>query len=507
MTAELTSVLLPYQQRWVADTSPVKVAEKSRRIGLTWAEAADDALTAAAAKGQDTWYIGYNKDMATEFIEVVAMWAKAFALAAGEIEDAGEVLEDVDREKGIQAFKVRFASGHKVVALSSRPSNLRGKQGRVVLDEFAFHGDQAELLKAAMALLIWGGDVRIISTHNGAENPFNELIQEIRAGRRKYSLHRITFDDALEEGLYRRICERRGIAWSPEAEAEWRQEIIDFYGDGADEELFCIPRAGAGVYISGALVEACMDPTAPVLRWRRESSFAELPSHIREAEARDWCEEYVAPLLERLNPNLLSYFGEDFGRSGDLTVIWPMQLRQDLVRVTPFIVELGNIPFEQQRQILFYIVDRLPRFMAGKLDARGNGQYLAEVAMQRYGSGRIEQVMLTSEWYREHMPPYRAAFEDRTIVLPRDVDVLVDHRAIRVEKGIARIPENARTKGSRGEQRHGDSAIAGALAYAASRTDPIEYDYTPARPVPRHAERHPDDDDERPRRFAGRGAW
>ncbi len=29
-------VLLPYQQRWVADTSPLKVIEKSRRTGITW---------------------------------------------------------------------------------------------------------------------------------------------------------------------------------------------------------------------------------------------------------------------------------------------------------------------------------------------------------------------------------------------------------------------------------------------------------------------------------------
>ena len=30
--------LLPYQQRWCADTSPVKLCEKSRRIGLSWGE-------------------------------------------------------------------------------------------------------------------------------------------------------------------------------------------------------------------------------------------------------------------------------------------------------------------------------------------------------------------------------------------------------------------------------------------------------------------------------------
>lgn len=34
----------------MADKSQLKVAEKSRRIGLTWAEAADDVLIAASDK-------------------------------------------------------------------------------------------------------------------------------------------------------------------------------------------------------------------------------------------------------------------------------------------------------------------------------------------------------------------------------------------------------------------------------------------------------------------------
>ncbi len=44
------AALLPYQQRWIADKSPLKIGEKSRRIGLTWAEASDDVLTAAAER-------------------------------------------------------------------------------------------------------------------------------------------------------------------------------------------------------------------------------------------------------------------------------------------------------------------------------------------------------------------------------------------------------------------------------------------------------------------------
>lgn len=91
-------VLLGYQKRWMEDKSVLKIAEKSRRTGLT--------------------------------------------------------------------FVVYFDSGFKVQALSSNPSNLRGMQGTVIIDEAAFHDRLAEVLKAALALTMWGAKVRLISTHN-----------------------------------------------------------------------------------------------------------------------------------------------------------------------------------------------------------------------------------------------------------------------------------------------------------------------------------------------------
>ena len=83
-------VLLPYQKAWIADESPLKIAEKSRRTGLTWAEAADAVLTASTRKpdgGCHHFYVGSNKEMAREFIDAAAMWAKAFNKAAGEIQE------------------------------------------------------------------------------------------------------------------------------------------------------------------------------------------------------------------------------------------------------------------------------------------------------------------------------------------------------------------------------------------------------------------------------------
>ena len=462
------AVLLPYQQRWVSDQAEVAAWEKSRRIGASWCDASDSVLTAAPAEGMDALYIGYSEDMTREYIDDCAMWAKAFNFAAAEMNEC--VYEDEGRD--IKAFRIDFASGKKILALSSRPRSIRGKQGKVTIDEAAFHDDLPGLLKAALAMLIWGGKVRLLSSHNGDSNPFNELVTDIRAGKLAYSLHRTTFDDALAQGLYDRVKLVMGDRMKEATQAEWRAKIYSLYGDNATEELDVIPAAGGGAYLTRQLIESCMRPDIPVLRLVQTDGFTVLPAHIREAETRDWCDEHLAPLLRRLDPNLDHFFGEDFARSGDLTDFWPLEQSRTLRLETPFLVELRNVPFEQQRQILFYMVDRLPRFRAGAMDARGNGQYLAEVAMQKYGGARIAQVMLSTEWYRENMPPFKAAFEDQTFLAPRDADVLADLRAIRMDKGIAKVPDNARTRGSDGRDRHGDSAIAAALAvYAAQRME------------------------------------
>ncbi|MEZ5571188.1 MAG: terminase family protein [Halioglobus sp.] len=475
------SVLLPYQKAWIADPAELKIAEKSRRTGLTWAEAADAVLSAAAersAGGTNHFYVGSTKDMAVEFIEACAMWSRAFNKAASEIEE--EILEDEDKD--ILTFNIRFTSGFKIQALSSRPSNMRGRQGNVTIDEAAFHDQLAEVLKAALALTMWGSKVRLISTHNGVDSVFNELIQDSRAGKKRYSVHRITIDDACEQGLYKRICQVRDKTWSQSAEDEWKANLLKDTATQEDalEEYYCVPKQGGGAYLSRALIESRM-VDAPVLRYEGTTEFNTWPEHLREAEIRDWCETHLLPLLTALNPQLMHVFGEDFGRSGDLTVMVPMMLTQQLRREIPFIVELRNVPFKNQEQILYYICDRLPRFLAAALDARGNGQYLAEQAKYKYGSGRVEEVMLTQGWYLENMPKLKAGFEDDEISLPRDADVANDLRALQVIRGIPRLPEG---KTDDSKKRHGDAAIAIAMAWYASQMDVQEYAYIPVKTKP-----------------------
>jgi len=470
-------VFLPYQKRWAADLSPVKMMEKSRRIGLSWAEAGEDALLAASENGMDVFYIGYNKDMALEFIDDSAMWARFYNQAAGEVE-AFIWADEGAEKKDIQAFRIKFPSGFKIVALSSRPANLRGKQGKIVIDEAAFHDDLAGLLKAAMAMLMWGGRVVIISTHNGDDHPFNELINMVRAGKKPYSLHRVTIDDALEQGLYERICLRLGKPWSEPDQADWRTSLFDYYGDDADEELLCIPAMGGGAYLTRMMVESCMHDEIPVLRWKPPAKdFVHWGDVSRYKEMADWLDGEVLPAITAKAANdLKSWFGEDFGRTCDLTDIWPLQEMPGLTYWTPFLLELRDCPFTQQEQALFYVADRLPRLCGGALDKGGNGAFLAERAMQRYGEERIHEIAFSSAWYLENMPPMKACFEDNTTSIPRDADILDDFRAIRKIQGVPRVPTDARTVSKYGGKRHGDSAVAKCLAVYAARTFGASYE-------------------------------
>lgn len=470
-----TAVLLPYQKRWIADESQLKIAEKSRRTGLTWAEAADASLTGSmsvAAGGCDTFYVGTTKDMAREFIDACAMWARAYNCAASEVSE--EAL--VDEDKDILVYVINFASGFKIKALSSNPSNLRGMQGNVVIDEGAFHKDLAAILKAAMALTMWGCKVRIISTHNGIENLFNTLIQDSRSGKKRFSIHSIDIETAIRDGLYQRICQVTKKEWSQQAQDEWLRNLLRDTAteEDAREEYYCEPKSGGGAYLPRGLRERACRVDGPVLRFTGSAAFNAASESERAAEMQEWLDAVVLPEIEKLDPTLHHAMGEDFARSGDLTDFAPIQVLPNTKRRVPFLVELKNVPFKQQEQVLYFVCDRLPRRDGIWLDARGNGQYLAEQAAYRYGQ-EVVQVMLSVGFYRENMPRFKAAFEDDELELPKHEDIVTDLGQIQIYRGTPGI-DDSRTQGSDGNKRHGDSAVAIFLAYLASRAETHSYE-------------------------------
>ncbi len=494
----LPTVLLPYQARAVklldsVRDCPALFVEKSRRIGLTWGLAAYAVLRAARARpagGMDVMYISYSREMTREFIDACAMWARAFNLAASEAEEMLFDQGDDDGDKSIQTFRIRFASGFELLALSSAPRGLRGKQGVVIIDEAAFVDNLAELLKAAMAFLMWGGQVVVCSTHDGVDNAFNQTIQDIHAGRVPYKHLHIDFDSALREGLYQRICLVKGADWSAEEEAEWRQKIIAFYGDGADEELFCIPSASSGSWLPSPLIEARMTVDAPVLRLELPANYMHLPKHEQAA--------MLAPFLAELEEALGGIdlgphyaFGFDFGRVSDLSTISVLAIEQRLKRREALALEMRNVPGTEQKLIVGMVLETLKeRLVGAAFDATGMGWTVAEDMGRKFGlredpegPGLVWAIKFSEEWYRLQMPPLKDAFEGDLIAIIRDDDHLSDLRAVKLLRGIPRVPPTR--EGEKGKKRHGDYAIALALAHFASRMRWVEYGYVP---VPTHAE-------------------
>ena len=481
-------VFLGYQVRWFEDQSQIMIAEKSRRTGLTWAEAGRNVMNAAKPRsrgGCNTFYVGSKQEMALEYIAACALFAKAFnQLAEADVYE--QTFWDSGKKEEILAYMIRFPnSGRKIQALSSRPSNLRGLQGDVVIDEAAFHESLEELLKAALALTMWGNKVRLISTHNGVDNAFNTYIQDAREGRKDYSIHRITLDDAMAEGLYKRICYVTNQPWSPEAEQQWRDKLYKNSPniESADEEYGCVPKKSGGNYLTRVMIEQAMvsDHSIAILRYEAPKGFEHWPVQQREDEIAEWCKTVVLPELQKLNKNHLHTLGVDFARKGDLTVLCPLEIQPNLRKRTPFVVELRSLTYEQQKQIVFFILDHLPRFLAAAFDATGNGGYLAEVTALKYGTGVVDQVQLNQAWYATWMPKLKAEFESFNLELPRHQSTMDDLLSIKVVQGIPLI-DKGRQKDTESKdsnsKRHGDFAVALAMAIRAAwmETTRIEFE-------------------------------
>ncbi|VEI47025.1 Mu-like prophage protein gp29 [Actinobacillus equuli] len=124
--------------------------------------------------------------------------------------------------------------------------------------------------------------------------------------------------------------------------------------------------------------------------------------------------------LDDLDKERPHFVGEDFARKGDLTSLVIAAQQPNLVTEIQFIVELGNMPYAQQEQIVLYILKALPMLSGAAFDGGGNGLALAEKAQDAFGRDLVHSIQLTEKWYKENTAPFKAALEDGTLTkLPK----------------------------------------------------------------------------------------
>lgn len=493
-------VLMLHQRQVAAIEAAIIAVPKGRRTGITFGTMLNKTLVAAARKsagGDNVFYIGDTKEKGLEAIGYCAKFARVIAQAQGQgVSGIEEFLfedqDDTGKTKHITAYRIRFASGFQMCALSSRPANIRGLQGHVVIDEAAFHPDVQGVLDAATALLIWGGQITVISSHNGKNNPFAQFCRDIEAGRygTDAQVVTVTFDDAVANGLYERVCMMKGTKPSLEGKQAWYSKIRNGYGvrkAAMREELDAIPRDGNGVCLPGVWIEQAMVlPETCVLRLTLDEDFVLKSPAEREAWVADWIERYLAPALAALDKNARHVFSHDYARHRDFSSWGATALTTGMRRQVPLVIEMHKVPYAQQRQITWYAIERLPRRCGGAMDATGSGEPLAEETADKFGHGHVHQVKLNRAWYGTWMPKLVQGFEDGMIDIPADPNAAQDLRAIEEVDGVAMVTKARRADVKDPDLfRHGDSAVMLCLGWFATLNLSAAIDFIPLPLLPR----------------------
>lgn len=452
-------LLLPYQTAWVQNRTPLKAYRKSRRIGISWAEAYA-AVMHAAEDGGNIRYLSFRKDITRQFIDDCAYWVRLVNAAAGEVGE--HVVRDEDRD--VHVFDIRFANGRRIEALSNAPRGFRsgGKPGDwAIVDEAEFVENVEDVLASALAYLIWRGEVHIISSVDIDGSEFDRLCGDIEAGRRPGSLHCTTFRQAIDQGLYHRVCAAAGLDWSEEGQAAWEAEVRAVYGERAAQELDCITRSGDEFWLPWKLILDAEheDAGRPELAGNGSTWFG-----VDIAARRNlWC-------------------ATDLEQVGD--VLWTRRI--ETLRPAPLRMQIATLRWMLTGR-------RLVRLAA---DQTGMGEFAIEAYQEEWGS-RVEGVLLSSPRRLAVATALKAVMEDRRLRIPLDEALRTDLRSIRTEQGATGAPRLVGDTTNDGS--HGDRFWALGLAAAAASDGPVEFGYAAA---PRRRSKRTDDGP-----AATRGFW
>lgn len=440
--------LLPFQMRWIEDTSTIKLMEKSRQIGISWGTAyAAVERTAKQGARHDQWVSSRDDIQARLFLEDCTMWSRMLNVFA---EDLGEQL--LDDEAKSAAHVLRFANNCRIHSMSSNPDAQAGKRGGRILDEFALHPDPRKLWSIARPGITWGGSLELISTHRGSRNFFNELIREIneRGNPKKISHHRVTLQDALEQGFLWKLQQ----VLPPDSEQQDMNEAEYFdwvKTDCPDEESFlqeymCRPGDDDAAFLEYNLIAGCEYPTDT--DWRQ-------------------CE----------NGQLMA--GVDIGRKVDLTVLWVVEMLGD-VMYTRHIECLQGMTKGEQEKVLWPWFERCDRVC---IDNTGLGIGWVDDAQEAFGEHKIEGVTFTPRTKEELAYPVRAAFEDKRARIPYDKKIRADLRSVTKQTTAA---GNIRFTAERTPDGHADRFWALALACSAATLPAEHFAYEAVRSHQRH---------------------
>lgn len=434
----ISKYFMPYQARYLNDKSRFKLVEKSRRVGMTYVEAFDNALDAAAGTVKEVWFSSADLSAAEEFMDYVKMWNEIIGAIA---EDMGERIIDKDRD--VKVHTVKYASGSEINVISSNPTKFRSKGGRVILDEFAHHEQAEKMFTAAKPSTMWGAELRVISTHNSEESYFNQLITEIKKGSdgdmEEWSLHSISLDHAIGEGLVEKVLKLDRAATAEEIEKYKKQTFSGMTQEAIDEEFNLKPRSSSSQHLL---------------------TYAMINDVSRK--------EILYDKLDNVTGNL--YIGFDVARKKHFAVIWILEKLGEVL-YTRKVIEMHEWRFRDMKAELYGHLDH-KNHRRCCIDETGLGMQLAEDAQIDYGELRVEPVTFTNRIKEEMAEHLYIKVEGQSVLIPRDKTIRDDLYSV---QAITTSQMKKRYEAKDSDIGHADRfwALALALHAAKSYTGPV----------------------------------
>ena len=475
----VAGVLLPYQEDWINDAATLKLGDKSRRTGWTWAEAYDavaQRFRPTTPRNMDYWFSSADESAAMEFIEYCDFFSRRFFGAIADRFTTG--IEDPATKRVGTAFCVRCPNGHKIVAMSSNPRRFRSKGGDVCLDEADFHDDPEGMWDAASPVTQWGGSLRVFSSPNGVGRFYHKLVVNcqrvlralgvtdfsdrssfppfatIRAKARELSVapilsyHRVTIVDAIAQGIVEKINKTRGTTYTRESflqECRDKSRSIEAYL----QEYMCQPSEDAQAWLDYTLIRSCEDERCP--------------------QPGDLLSGYTGGPL---------YIGIDVGRIHDLTVIFIFEKVGDVLWLRQLIVYQDmTIPDQTDRVVA--LLKGLPRWGRCCIDIGSFGRSIVEYAQREFGEYRVEGVDFTLKAKADMAIRVKEYFQDKRVRICANDQVREGLHKIRK---IVTAAGNERFDAERDDAGHADefwSLALGLLAsseesYVAPLIEPVE---------------------------------
>jgi phage FluMu gp28-like protein len=427
----LAKRFMPHQIAWIQAEKPIHnqrkqamaLAEKSVRIGWTYADAFKNVRKRIWFKNRDYLFATKDYQSALEYIQQCYKFAEIYNLTNTILTHGEESLHlpKLDEHgrpsaitEDVKVGVIKFDTGSRIIAFSANPQAMAVYGGDVGLDEFAKHPNARLLWETAQGRITWAYDLAIWSAHDGEDTLFNEFAAEARSGAGPWNIYfKVTLPDAINFGLLDVINRVRGTRLTADqfiADARARARLEEVF----EQSYMCNPAGAATNHIvDWSAIELCRYDYE-IIRVHLEQQqiteqfgdFSPANAANRQQEIIDFIHKRFLPLFQGVSlsdssantepshPPFLLGFDVAASGQGNLTVIYIDERQGDQLWLRALFT-CRTEDWDFIKTVLFTFLREL-QYVQAAGDASGLGRQVCWEAAE-YFSGKFASVNFSSK--------------------------------------------------------------------------------------------------------------